>query len=95
MEILTDLCFLAVGALVTWWASYRYYIKASQRLTTEASELKRFNELILRGLENADIMSLNRDEKGNIIGLNVTVKVHDTIMVHDVAKVKLGDPEKS
>jgi len=60
---------MAVGALITWFVSRYYYIKAGQELKIEATELKKLNTLMLRALEKAGLAKFNRDENGNIKGM--------------------------
>ena len=62
-----------IGGLITWLVALSYYKKASQDLKKEASELKNLTKIIARGLENSGQMKLNKDEKGEIIGLVINL----------------------
>lgn len=64
---------MLVGAFVTVLAARVYYQKASKELLEEASELRRMNKLILRGLEEAEIVQLNKSCDGTIRGLKIPV----------------------
>ena len=66
---------IAIGAIITWFVAERYYRRAGDDLKKAASELKDLNILILRALENAELVQLNKDENGKPIGLNITLKV--------------------
>jgi hypothetical protein len=72
--------FLVVGSLVagviSWWVTKRYYVKASEDLRQAASALKqetlevgRLSTLILKSLEEGEVVELNRDENRKIIGI--------------------------
>lgn len=71
----TDLIIsFASGVIITLICSLLPFIRSSQQLDKEAKELRRLSTLILRGLENSDLVSLNRDDKGNIIGLIIELQ---------------------
>lgn len=65
---------LVVGALVTWWVARHYYKKATEDLIKEAAELRRLNSLMLRGMEQAGWITLNRDSTGKILGFEQIAK---------------------
>jgi hypothetical protein len=65
-----DIIFLVVGALIGFLVALFFYIRSSRDLKKEASDLRKHSTLILRGLENAGHIKLNRDEKGNIFNLD-------------------------
>ena len=69
LDFLNSMTGVLLGALITLWVARRYYVRASQDLRGKASELHRLTTLVLRGLENAGLVGLNKDEKGNIIDL--------------------------
>lgn len=79
LTLLIGLLGIAAGALITWKVAKHYYERAGQDLKEEAAELRRLSVLVLRGLENARILKLNRDEKGNIKGLSVTVEIKSAL----------------
>ncbi|MBA5689145.1 hypothetical protein [Rugamonas apoptosis] len=66
--------FLA-GGLVTWFFSWLYYARAGRELQQEAGELRRLNGVLLRGLENAGLMKVARDDQGNATGLIIEAEV--------------------
>ncbi len=59
------------GVLVGLLAGGFFYIRAGQQLKNEAEELRKLTALILRGLEQAGIMRLNRGDDGAIVGMVV------------------------
>jgi hypothetical protein len=60
-----------IGAFVTWLVARCYYVRSSNELKSEASELRRLNILMLRGMEQEGWVKLNRDNEGNIKGFVV------------------------
>jgi Tfp pilus assembly protein PilW len=67
--MITILLSTLFGGLVTWWVARRYYKKAGDERRAEAQELRRFPNLILRALENAGWVQVNRDGNGKPLGL--------------------------
>jgi len=65
---------VVLGGLITWLCSKYYYQKASKELRKEAEELRRLNNLMLRGMELAGWVTLNKDEQGNIKGYKFILK---------------------
>ena len=64
----TGLLSILVGALIALFVSMLYYKQASKELIKETTELRRLNNLMLRGMEEAGWVELNKDERGNIKG---------------------------
>lgn len=64
---------LSVGSIAYAWHTNR---KASQELRAEAARLRQLSELILRGLENAGLVKVSRDDGGNSTGLVVEFAGH-------------------
>jgi hypothetical protein len=94
ITITTTIFSVFIGALVTWFVARIYYKRASEELTKEASDLRKLNVLILRALENAGLVELNRDENGNPTGLVIKLKVGRPLQLKgDVksADVKIDD----
>jgi len=60
---------VAIGGVITWLVSRYYYKKAGNELKQEATELRRLTNVVLRGLEDAGSVKLNRDTSGKVIGL--------------------------
>jgi hypothetical protein len=50
-----------IGAGIAWLAAWLYYKKSGDKLTQEATELRRLTNLVLHGLEDAGLVKLNRD----------------------------------
>jgi hypothetical protein len=61
-----------IGALISiiasWFFSRLFYKKAGDDLRNEAKELRRLNAMILRAMEIAGWVKINRDERGEPIG---------------------------
>jgi hypothetical protein len=69
VTVFLTLIAVAVGGFVTWLVARAYYEKASKDLRKEAETLRQLNILILRGMENAGLVKLTRDQAGNPSGL--------------------------
>src|SRR5438105_3180711 len=63
------------GAFITWHFSRRYYRKATVDLVNEASKLRHLNTIMLNAMEDAGLVKLNRNEKGEIVGRIVEANV--------------------
>ena len=72
-EIIGTIIGVIIGGLITWAVSKWFYIKASEELKAVAVELRRLAELTLRSLEDAGLATLNKDDKGNIKGLVISI----------------------
>ena len=81
MSYILNMVSVFIGGLITWFVARWYYVKASEDLKKEASELLGLSNITLRALENARICDLSRDDKGKIVGLSLTIKVQDTLYV--------------
>ncbi len=66
---------VALGALITWQMTKRYYERASKELKKEATALRGLTGMILRALQNAGLATLRRDEQGKTVGLIINLKV--------------------
>ena len=67
-SFISTLIGVLVGGAITWLVAWYYYSRASRELNEEAAELRRLNNLMLRGMENAGWVKLNRDESGKVVG---------------------------
>jgi hypothetical protein len=72
--VLWNLGSIAVGALITWYVSWRYYRKAGEELQQETAHLKKLAVLNLRSLEEGGLVTLNRGANGEIVGLVVSLQ---------------------
>jgi len=68
---------VVIGSAITWVVAHKYYVKASEKLRKEASELRNLNVLILRGMEEAGFAKFNRDKNGNPVGLVLKISASD------------------
>jgi hypothetical protein len=76
-----DIISVLIGGLITWFVARVYYMRASEDLKKEATELFKLSTITLNALENAGICKLSKDETGKIAGLSLTIKVHDTLIL--------------
>ena len=89
--IINHLIGLLVGGLITWLVARIYYVRASKDLTREAAELQRLNNLLLRGMEHAELVELNRDEQNKIVGF--VIKLSASINAKtDTSKITVQEP---
>jgi hypothetical protein len=78
--IIISLLIFVLGCLVTWFLSRHCYAKAAEDFKKEAKELRHLNNLMLRRMEHAGWIRLNKDEQGNILGSEQTVDVQSGII---------------
>ena len=57
---------IVVGGIITYLVSRHYYVRAARSLEQETDRLHRHTTLILRGLEEAELVEYRRDEQGEI-----------------------------
>jgi hypothetical protein len=72
-----------IGASITWWVSRHYYKKAGDDLRVEAEELKKLNEMVLRALEEANVVTIRRDENGRFIGFIFKISMTESANLGD------------
>jgi hypothetical protein len=94
MNLILSLGGVLIGGIITWYFSRRYYMKASEDLEKEASELLSLSNITLRALEDAGICQLTRDKEGKIVGLAISIKVHDSLSLVNSPVVTLKQTEK-
>lgn len=74
MNLILNLGAVLVGGLITWYVSRRYYMKASEDLRKETSELLSLSKITLVALKNAGICELKWDkDRKKIVGLVISV----------------------
>lgn len=66
---------VVIGGLITWLVAWLYYKKAGDELKTETGRIRKLNNLICRGLEQAKLAEFGRDKDGEISGIYVNLKV--------------------
>jgi hypothetical protein len=65
---------IVVGGLITWFVSWKYYVKAGNELLAESKKLKLTSDLILYKLQYPDAKTeLKRNDKGEVTGLTVDI----------------------
>ena len=62
-----------IGGVITLWVTRRYYVRAAKDLTEKSALLLRSIELILRSLEEGDLVELTRDSDGEFKGIVLKV----------------------
>lgn len=73
--IIATLIGVIAGAVVTFFVSKYYYIKAGKELLAESQKLKLTSDLILYKLQHPDAKTqLKRNEKGEVTGLTVDME---------------------
>lgn len=77
---------VALGTTLGFATSYYFAAESSKELQAEATQLRRLNELMLQGMENAGWMKLNRNAEGKITGMIIELEAH--------AEVSKGEFEK-
>jgi hypothetical protein len=92
--ILTAIVSIFAGAIITRSISEKYYKKATEDLKSEASEIVKRSNLIMRGLEEGKIVKWTRNEQGEPVGLTIQLEVHDAISATGVTTAKLTKKEK-
>jgi len=60
---------IVLGGAITFGVSSCFFQKASVGLRQKVEPLTKQTDLVLRGLEEAGIIELNRDEEGKYIGI--------------------------
>ncbi|MDX6501363.1 MAG: hypothetical protein QOG23_4623 [Blastocatellia bacterium] len=75
LNVLSNFVAVLLGALITWFFSRRYYTKATVDLVNEASKLRHLNTIMLNAMEDAGLVKLNRNEKGEIVGRIIEASV--------------------
>jgi hypothetical protein len=64
---------ILIGAAITWLVSRNYYQKAGRELREEAEKLRKKIDMVLRALEIAGLVTLNRGANDEILGINITI----------------------
>jgi hypothetical protein len=73
--IIATLIGVIAGAVVTYFVSRYYYIKAGKELLNESQKLKQTSDLILYKLQHPDAkIQLKRNEKGEVTGLIIDME---------------------
>jgi Tfp pilus assembly protein PilW len=97
LTIIVAVVSIVVGSLITWLVSRAYYLRASEDLTKEASNLRQLTELMLRGMEAAGWVKFNRDSNGKPTG--IIFEDSGTAVLHasssSTAEVIRGSSEKN
>lgn len=70
---------IAIGAMITWFVSWHYYVTAGEELSAETERLRVLHKttlLALQNLQNKNVtFQLSPDEKGDLTRMGVEVRV--------------------
>lgn len=58
-----------IGGIITWYVSKKYYKRTSQEMKDGSDKLIKKINLILRGMEDAELVEWTKDEQGNAKGI--------------------------
>jgi hypothetical protein len=64
-----------IGGVISLLVSLAFYVPAARSLEREAARLYDRTTLILRALEEAGLVKLTRDERGDIVGIEINVRM--------------------
>ena len=67
-NFLSTLAATLISIVATWFFAWLYYRRAGNELQRETEELRRLTNLILRAMENAGFVKINRDASGRPLG---------------------------
>jgi hypothetical protein len=79
MEITKIIGSMIVGGLITFYCAKHYYKKAAKDLKEEATRLRDLIEMILHGMEIANLVTLTKDAQGNPVSFALKINVHDAV----------------
>jgi aspartate/glutamate racemase len=83
---------ILIGAVITWFVTWKYYKRAGNELKDESSELRKISELILTKLHMPDIPTEQiRNDKGNTTGLIANISAN----ISGKGGVSANIPDKS
>lgn len=68
-ELIIGMVGVGCGSVITFFVSWYFYRLSSKDLMRETKELCRLNNLVLKGLEEAGLVTYNRDKNGKISGM--------------------------
>jgi hypothetical protein len=64
---------ILVGGVITWFASWYFYVRSAKDLEQEAAGLRRVSNMLLVSMEHAGWIRLNRDNAGRITGFEQVI----------------------
>lgn len=79
--IIITIVSLFIGAIVTWFVSRRYYIRAASDLENETNKIRNLHRITLQTLENSEMVKLRRDSSGQIIAMVQDGEMSEKIVV--------------
>jgi hypothetical protein len=82
-----------LGGLITWLVSWLYYRTSARELRAEAAELRRLTTLMLRGMEHAGWVRLNRDAEGRITGGFIEILLSGSTTLSATVKGTLSEDQ--
>jgi hypothetical protein len=78
-NIVLDLSLFVLGNLIGALVQWLFSRQSSKELREEAAQLRRLNEMVLRVMEKEGWIELQRNEEGEITGLNFKQEVGGTL----------------
>ena len=98
-NIIWNLVSIAVGSLITYLVTRRYYIRAALDLESETQKIRKLLGIVLQALEDTGMVKLNRDASGQIIGmthfLRANIAAHSTTSSPNVTLNELKKEQNS
>jgi len=85
---------IAIGALITFLVTRRYYIRAALDLESETDKIRKLLGIILQSLEDSGMVELNRNTSGQIIGMNYKLSVDSLMHSQSITSPTLNEIKK-
>ncbi len=92
ITVVSTLVSIAVGGLITFLVTRRYYVRASEDLRQETDNLRRLTIMLLHLTDQADLIPVKWDEQGKPL---MTVTVESPPLSTLARKTKANDEETS
>ena len=68
-NIFFTLTSMAIGSFITWLVARKYYMRAAHDLQVETQRIRNLLRISLQAMEDAKMVTLNRDASGEIVGM--------------------------
>ena len=85
-SVFFDLIAIIAGGIITWFVSQVYYVRAAKELNAETCKIRNLLRISLQAMEDTNMVTLNRDQSGEIVGMIHNVAVVDTLAIADEQK---------
>jgi len=84
-QFIWQLAGLLVGGLITLVVSWYFYKRAGDELRAEADKIRRLNDFICTGLEQAGLAKFRRNKDGEISAMYIELKTAGPFKIHGTA----------